>query len=196
MSGDSDLTEGRFDELLRWLDPDREPAARKYETIRLNLVRRFARRGCGAEAEALADETINRVARRVPGIRATYVGDPEKFFFGVARLVWLEHRRRTEKQSPLPNNLPAGAAPDAPDDAPDDVTHDCMRSCVQNLPDDQRELLRQYYQEAPSPLERQKLRTDLAGRLGVSLTTLRVRVFRIVEHLRACVEKCKRARGM
>ena len=53
------LTQELFDTLLDWLDPDRERAGHRYETIRLRLIKIFTSRGC-PEAEELADETINR----------------------------------------------------------------------------------------------------------------------------------------
>ena len=39
------LTQELFDTLLDWLDPDRERAGQKYETIRLKLIKIFTSRG-------------------------------------------------------------------------------------------------------------------------------------------------------
>jgi len=69
------LTQEAFDNLLAWLDPDRERAGQKYEDIRFKLIRNFARRGCSI-AEDLTDETINRVSRKALEIAQAYVGDP------------------------------------------------------------------------------------------------------------------------
>jgi hypothetical protein len=41
------LTQELFDPLLDWLDPDRERAGHKYETIRLKLIKIFTSRGDG-----------------------------------------------------------------------------------------------------------------------------------------------------
>ena len=41
-----DLNQEAFDELLAWLNPDRERAGRKYEDIRQRLIRIFMHRGC------------------------------------------------------------------------------------------------------------------------------------------------------
>ena len=57
------LTKESFDTLLAWLDANPDAAARKYEQIRTRLIKIFVCRGC-LESEDLADETIDRVARR------------------------------------------------------------------------------------------------------------------------------------
>ena len=52
------LTQTSLDRLLMSLDPDREVAGRKYETLRKGVVRFFEWRGCRS-AEEYADEAIN-----------------------------------------------------------------------------------------------------------------------------------------
>jgi hypothetical protein len=78
------LTQESFDGLLAWLHPDREQAGEMYESIRCNLIKFFSARGFG-NPEELADETIDRVARKVDEIVASYSGDPATYFFAVAR---------------------------------------------------------------------------------------------------------------
>src|SRR5437588_13105906 len=76
-----DLRQDDFERLLTWLDSDRERAGVLYEKIRWRLIAILASRGC-VEAEALADETIDRVSRRVADIEATYVGERAIYFLG------------------------------------------------------------------------------------------------------------------
>jgi hypothetical protein len=68
------LNQENFDRLLEWLHPDREEAGRKYKIIHTRLIKFFMCRGC-AQAEEMADDTINRVCRKakeiVPAMRAT-----------------------------------------------------------------------------------------------------------------------------
>ena len=64
-----------FDALLEWLDPDREKAGQRYEVIRTGLIRIFVSNGL-SDAEYYADEAIDRVIKRLPEFRETYVGDP------------------------------------------------------------------------------------------------------------------------
>ena len=89
------ITKELFDALLEWLDPDRDAAGQRYETIRAGLVRMFVSKGI-SDAGQSADETMDRVMKRLPEIRVNYVGDPAKYFHGVARNVVLESRRRKE----------------------------------------------------------------------------------------------------
>ena len=56
-----------FEKLLAWLDPDRDKAVEKYQRIYLRLVRVFATRG-RADAEDLADQTVNVVASKIDSL--------------------------------------------------------------------------------------------------------------------------------
>src|SRR5256885_10310944 len=99
------LTRESFEALLAWLDADPEAAARKYEQIRTRLIKIFVCRGC-SEPEDLADETIDRVARRVPDIEPTFTGEPARYFYGVANKIHLEYLRR-KPPPPLPTPAPS-----------------------------------------------------------------------------------------
>jgi len=58
------LTKEGFDRFLATLDTDRDKAGEKYENIRLKLLKYF--QWCGSVAPDIdADETINRVTRRI-----------------------------------------------------------------------------------------------------------------------------------
>jgi hypothetical protein len=58
------LTEEAFAKFLAQLDPDTERAGERYETLRLTLVKFFDWRGAHFPEEC-ADETFNRVARKI-----------------------------------------------------------------------------------------------------------------------------------
>src|SRR4051794_6059062 len=76
-SADLILERFAFNELLSWLDPDPEAAGRQYELIRQKLITLFTCRRC-MFPEDLADETINRVTRKLPQIKPCYVGSPAR----------------------------------------------------------------------------------------------------------------------
>jgi hypothetical protein len=95
-----DLTEGAFDKFLVWLSPDRDQAALKYEQIRRGLIAIFEARGC-AEAEELADVTIDRVVKRLREMADIYDGDPAPYFYAVAHCVQLEYEY-AKKNPPVP----------------------------------------------------------------------------------------------
>src|SRR5262249_20815283 len=87
------LTEESFAKLLRSLDSDWERAGEMYEDWRRTLIRFFEWRGTSAPAEQ-ADETLNRVARRLyEGQEVTNIGG---YCYGVARLVLLESLKGQE----------------------------------------------------------------------------------------------------
>ena len=91
------LTRESFDILLAQLDPDRERAGERYETIRRKLIRLFEWRGCAAPEE-LADETINRVARRMAEGVELHSADPYGYFCAVAHLVFKEILRKASRE--------------------------------------------------------------------------------------------------
>src|SRR5262249_53598701 len=80
------LTQESFDRLLLWLDPDREQEGRKYELIRLRLIKVFNRYGW-TTPEDLADESINRVARKIDFLLTSFVGSQEAYFVAVGQKV-------------------------------------------------------------------------------------------------------------
>jgi len=65
------LTQGAFERLLGWLGEDSEPGGKCYLEMRERLVLYFDRKNCFAPDE-LADETLNRVARRLEEERAIW----------------------------------------------------------------------------------------------------------------------------
>jgi len=175
------LTQESFDRLLNWLDPDREQAGKKYEEIRFKLIKIFVRRGCPI-AEELTDETINRVARKLPEIEQDYVGDRARYFFGVAYKVLHEYLKDLKKR---PNPLPM-PEPDPPEVIEKNL--ECLRKCMEPLTARNRELIQTYFSEEKSAKIAQ--RKELADSLGVSVNTLRMRAHRIKASLRDCVLKC------
>jgi RNA polymerase sigma factor (sigma-70 family) len=182
------LTPEAFDRLLLWLAPDHEQAGERYEQIRSALTRRFHQLGC-AESEDLANETIDRVAKKLPDIIATYKGDPTPYFFSVAYYVHLEYLRRPaimqlEQSDPPPEVLQT--PPQVFDD--DESVDACLRQCLEKLTQRSREMILMYYNG-----ERQvkiRLRKELADRLGIKLTNLRLRAQKVRAELKKCILEC------
>jgi DNA-directed RNA polymerase specialized sigma24 family protein len=188
MKKDWELTQEAFDGLLDWLDPDREEAGRKYEAIRLRLIKIFICRGC-PEAEFLTDETINRVTARVEEISRTYVGDPALYFYAVAHKVYLEYVRKS-RQTPTPVEFtPAVLNKQAVSLGEDfEPVYRCLERCLESLPTDSRELVVRYYkQEKQAKIDDRKL---LATELGIGANALRIRAHRVRLALRQCVRDC------
>jgi DNA-directed RNA polymerase specialized sigma24 family protein len=172
------LQQEDFDRLLNWLDPEPERAGLVYERIRWRLVAILASRGCRVPEE-LADETIDRVARRVVDIQQTYVGDPARYFLGVMNNVHHEYLKRPTVPRPL-----AGG---------DDIdlkerTHSCLDKCLDKLALHSRQMIEGYY--AADKQAKIDLRKRIAANFGISMSTLRLRALRIREKLQSCIEQC------
>ena len=164
-----------FDALLEWLDPDREKAGQRYEQIRAGLVRMFISHGL-SDAEHYADVTIDRVMRRLPEIRATYVGDPAKYFHGVARNVLREARREPEIATEVP------ARPSPPPIRSEMA--ECLSKCLKQLASDKQELILDYHLfKGHEKVENHRV---MAVELSISEGALRTRA----HHLRVSLEKC------
>jgi DNA-directed RNA polymerase specialized sigma24 family protein len=177
------LTREGFDALLASLDPDRDRAAEKYETIRRKLIRLFEWRGCEFP-EDLADETINRVARRMAEGVEVRSADPFGYFCGVAHLVYKEVWRRAAREQKA---LDSGDwRPSPPDEEPDDRRLACLRKCLEQFPADQRHLLLQYHQGEDNI----RTRRELCQELGIPINALRIRVHRVRRKLEDCIESC------
>ena len=173
------LTKESFDQMLRWLDADRERAGFKYEEIRLRLIRIFAWRGVNY-AEELADETINRVLSKVHDLAPSYSGDPALYFYGVAQNVFLEYSKR--KTDPPPAAVIELAEED-------DTDFDCLDKCLEQLDPETRWLIIEYYQkERLAKIDHRKV---LAEHFGISSHTLRMRAHRIKATLKKCIIKCR-----
>ena len=188
------LTQDAFARLLARLDPDEELAGRKYETIRHGLITFFECRG-GRSPEDLADETINRVARRLMEGKDLYAGSPASYFYGVARNVLREHWDAPDAVSrPLESarledlsHDPVRAQEQHLRRRTEDHQLECLERCLQGLAPKDRDLISSYYSgDTTVKIQNRKL---LAERLGITLNALKIRALRIREKLEACVEQ-------
>jgi DNA-directed RNA polymerase specialized sigma24 family protein len=179
------LTQEAFDRLLASLGGDRESAGKHYLETRAKLVRFFEWRGCPFP-EDHADETINRVARRL--VEGEKILNQAGYFFGVARMLLLEINKESIRQQQALKELPGSTITSNQSDE-SEACIDCLRHCLQKLSPDDRELILQYYHgEKGVKID---CRKKLAERFGVPINTLRMRVFRIRENLQRCLENCQ-----
>lgn len=175
------LTREGLDGLLALLDADRERAGEQYEALRSKLARLFEWRG-SAEPEEHADETLNRVARKVE--EGEDVRDVHAFAGGVARLVWLEAVKRGRREREALELMP----PRAEFDGESEARTECFVSCLGELPDDARALVVEYYREERGA--KIEARKKLAASLGLQHGALRLRVHRLRAQLEKCVGHC------
>jgi DNA-directed RNA polymerase specialized sigma24 family protein len=184
-SGRSGLSPEAFESLLAHLDPDRERAGEHYESIRRRLVRLFEWRGCEFP-EDLADETFNRVARRLAeGLRIESL-NPYGFFCGVAHLLHKEVLRERAKEQQAIKSGDWAPSRSYEEEEPEDRRLGCIRLCLDEIPPDQRQLLLDYHQGEDRIRSRQKLADDL----GMGMNALRIRVHRVRRQLGDCLDRC------
>lgn len=177
MKTHSNLTGDEFERLLAWLAPSPDAAGERYESIRQGLITFFVYRGC-LDAEDLADETINRVAKKLDDLADTYEGDPVRYFHGVAKKVYLEYVRQGRPPVPPPQEEP---------DEQSEAYHACLDVCLARLTPENRELILAYY---GAKLSKVTSRRKLRDRLSLNAGALRARTFRIRAALEKCVRQC------
>jgi DNA-directed RNA polymerase specialized sigma24 family protein len=184
-----------FRKFLDWLDLGIDSNGEKYLEIRRRLVQYFDRRNCALPDE-LADETLNRVARRLAEEGEIRDVTPAHYCYLVARFVFLEYQRRPDRADISTEVLPGlpAAIPGVPGSAEADAAEvrekrmNCLEQCLQNLQAGQRELIVEYYRgEGGARIEH---RGTLAARLGVTANALSIRACRIRTMLERCVKTC------
>jgi DNA-directed RNA polymerase specialized sigma24 family protein len=177
------LTAPALAKLLASLTPDPEQAGARYEAVRLALVKFFDWQGA-ALAEDLADETLNRVARKLD--EGETLRDVPTFCHGVARLVLLEYRRTSVQRQVDIEEITPVAAPTEIDEP--DERRACLDGCLSELPVESQQLILRYYRDD----RQQKIdaRAALAAQLGLPLNALRSRAQRIRDRLEQCVKRC------
>jgi hypothetical protein len=178
LHNDWNLSPELFDAFLAWLHTDRDQAGRRYESIRLRLIKIFTCRGCTCP-EDLADETINRVIIKLPQIRKGYQGDPGCYFGGVARHVFQEYARQMRARDFQRRLEPA---------RPRERELACLDECLSVVSEGQRALILRYY-EGEKRIRIQN-RSSLAHELRVEPNALRIKAHRIRAALQRCVGDC------
>jgi DNA-directed RNA polymerase specialized sigma24 family protein len=178
------LTKEAFDRFLGMLDIDREQAGQKYETVRLRLVKYFQWNGA-IEPDREADETLNRVARKIE--EGANVYNLNAYIHGVAKLVkaeWLKNpiRRQLEIEEAY------GLAAKVEEDIDMSERRVCLDQCLEHLSEESREIIITYYENEKG--KRIKCRKQLAARLGITSNALRINAHRIRIGLEACVRNC------
>jgi RNA polymerase sigma factor (sigma-70 family) len=187
MARNSAIPPESFEEILAWLNPNREVAASMYVQLRHDLEKVFTYRGC-CDVEGLTDEVFDRVAKKIHEVRPIYVGDPRLYFRAVANNLVKEDLKRVKMQVSLEGI-----------DLPEPTSHqheqektaaleECLHSCLQKISAANRELIVSYYvKEKQAKIDH---RGELAQRFGISVETLRVKVYRIRVSLQECIERC------
>ena len=188
------LTPDAFDQLLHWLDEGKGTRGETYVEMRRRLVTFFTRKNCSTPDE-LADETLNRIARRLTEEGITQSDTPARYCYTVARFVFMEYLRESQKSSvPLEelhekhNDLTLAFVETDDQKERKEKMLNCLDQCTNKLEPVSRGIIIRYYMGK----ERVKIenRRMLAESLGITLNALTIRACRIRDKLEACVKKC------
>ena len=185
-----ELTQAAFARLLSWLDEGNDSGGERYLEMRRRLLAWFDRKAC-PNPEALADETLNRVARRLTQAGTITGATPAQFCYITAKYVWLESLRQPQN-TPL-EEIELQQHPalrlDVRLDAPDrEARFACLESCLARLSAAERTLLLRYFtgEERTKIVQRQHLATELK----ITANALSLRVFRLRARMEQCVRDC------
>ena len=188
------LSQAAFRKLLTWFDEDTDSSGERYEEMRRRLVSYFDRKNCRFPDE-LADETLNRVARRLEEEGSIETDAPAHYCYIVARFVLQESFRAQQRHEsldarfPLHSEVKAAAATTGSEDREErEKRWECLDRCVRRLERENRALIIGYYQgEHRAKLDN---RRALAAKMGITMNALSIRACRIRDRLETCMRQC------
>jgi DNA-directed RNA polymerase specialized sigma24 family protein len=192
---DPSTSPNAFRQFLNWLDDGSDSRGEKYLEMRRRLVAYFDRKNCVAPDD-LADETLNRVARRLEEEGIITGTPPAQYCYITAKFVFLEYLRggsRSHTSLSELSQVEADAALCAASVTDDEAQNKerlsaCLEGCLTKLPSSDRDLILEYYRgEQRSKIES---RRGLAETLRVSVNALSIRACRIRNKLELCVREC------
>ncbi len=190
---DWSLNTDAFHNLLKWIDEGSDSGGQKYMEMRQRLVAYFDRKNC-LNPDDLADETLNRVARRLEEEGKIETETPAKYCYITAKFVFLENVRASKKEGlPLDDFLRTEKSKEFAVEQTDEKETkekrlDCLDKCTGKLETEKRDLIvRYYFGEERVKIEN---RRSLAESLGISMNALTIRACRIRDKLEICVKNC------
>lgn len=175
-----EVTAEKFAEFLAWLSPEKEKSGEEYERLRFRLTTFFAQRNCRF-AEDLADETINRVCLKVG---EEIIENKMAFVYGFAKNVYLESLRKEKNHL----NIDDVNVAEKEREAETDYSGDCLDKCLRDLPAENRVLILDYFSEEKQA--KIDLHKQISAKFETTQTALRMRVVRIKQKLKACLQEC------
>lgn len=165
-----------FANFLVWLDSDSEKAGEEYERLRFRLITFFSHRKC-LFPEDLTDETLNRVVLKIAEEK---VENKLAYIYGVAKFVYLESLRKEKSHLNIDEVTIA--------DNKSNISNTYLEKCLSELSNENRELILDYYSEKKQA--KIKLHNQISAQLNLTKTALRMKIVRIKQKLKSCLEEC------
>lgn len=172
----------RLQTLLERLRADSASGGFGYEQLRRRLILFFRQRE-PIDAETLADEALDRLARRLD--EGVQINHPAPYAFGIAKLMLFEANARRQRQEARVDEPETTPAMIEDDDSIDPALVRALRTCLRSIGRRGSELMLAYYRDDDA--RRIKTRRNLAEKLGITVNTLRNRALRLREALETCV---------
>lgn len=187
-------TADSFRRFLAFLDNGTESNGASYIEMQRRLAGYFARKGCAAPEE-LADETLNRVSRRLDEAGSIEIDTPAHYCYITARFVFLEQTRTARVNDVVVNEAKLTIdrhvqlnTPGTEESEKKEKMLECLDECTSKLERRNRDLILGYYFGNEGVKIRN--RSSMAEKLGISLNALSIRACRIRRTLESCVGKC------
>lgn len=185
-----------FRQFLNWLDEGQDSGGTRYLEMRRRLVSYFDRKNCD-NADDLADETLNRVMRRLDEEGCLTDSPPARYCYIVAKFVFLEELRRPrssdadiDRLERMPHIAGCQAAGSMSETAQRENLLRCLDNCLLELDPPDRELILEYYQgEQRAKIE---ARRSIALKMGITMNAVSIRACRIRNKLESCMRNCSR----
>jgi DNA-directed RNA polymerase specialized sigma24 family protein len=174
-----EVTRERFENFLAWLSPQAESAGEEYERLRFRLCTFFSQRRCSFPDE-LADETINRVVLKITEEK---IESKLAYCYGVAKNVYRESLRKERQHLNVDDVTIAEKVPEE-----QSFSRECLDKCLAELSPESRNLILDYFSEVK--LAKIELHRRISEKLEMTQTALRMRVMRIKQKLKVCVQEC------
>ena len=194
-----------FQTLLKYLDPDETTASDKYLTLHLKLTKTLIWKRCPeVEAENLADEILDRVAKKIndieqklsTGIKEEHGKEVKKieninaYSLEVLKFVRLEYFRKNPLAPETdPPEIPVQPVIDI--FAEPDLRIRCLRKCIaEKIPNEpDRQLIIGYYDDE-SEEKNKVMREKLREKLGLSKSNFKKKACLLRQRLEKCINDC------
>jgi len=187
-SRNGQLTRERFGLLLSHLSVDPAERGARYEMLRGRLIFFFSRRMLPFP-EDLADEVLNRIARRLEEGEA--IARIEGYALGIARHVLQEQRAKGDRERAAAEEFHWNISRETlTTDEDEEIRLARMKNCLEQLPHSDQQLLSEYYLAEGSG--KIAARKRLAKAREITQAALRKRVF----VLRGMIQRCMQRQGI
>lgn len=172
--------------LLEVLGETREEAGAAYREIHERLTRFFSLNN-GSDPQTLADEVMDRLAKRTVNEPKEKIISPHAFALGIARHLLQEDQRRYARETKVARDWDVRSGASENDQ---EQLLEALEECMSHMSEDKRKLLLAYY----SWPEGKKIdhHREMVDRHELTMNALRNRVMRARSELDSCVRNRQR----